>query len=709
MFAIASVLLATACENPDTLAPRAPRMLDAPGALRASAAVAGAGPLLSGVRANVCADVAGGTGAAPGPGAPLQAFTCHGGANQQFALQPSGQITAYGGARCLDVWGAVANDGDPVVAWTCHGGSNQRWTRTAAGELRSAVNGKCLDLWGAQGQDGARLVVWSCHGGANQKWTLTDPGAPSVTLPAPAPTKPVDSAIAPVFAPRPITAGATANVGVAELPRVLLDTRAPAPTGRTIDVAVGGDLQAALDAAQPGDVVVLPAGATYVGNFVLRPKAGMTAGQWITVRTAGQLPAEGTRVGPADAAQMPKLLTPNFGAAVQTAAHAQGWRLTGLEIGLAPSTTSATALVLFGSGGADQNTLAQVPSRLVLDRSYVHAPPAGDVRRCIALNSASTAVIDSHVSECHSHNGDSQAIVGWNGPGPFKIANNRLEGAHEVIVLGGADPSVPGLVPGDVEIRRNHVTRPLSWKGVWGVKNLVEFKAGQRVLLEANVFENSWADGQSYAFMFWSANADGHALWSITQDVTFRYNVVRNVADGFNLADRYNASLPRARRITIAHNVLTGLGAQGGGGRLVLVLGQLEGVTVANNTGFGGASDVLFGTTDQPIPSFVFRDNVTGGHSTLQSGMGNGVLAMQALQIPATSVRGNVFAAGKGPGAVPAGNAYAPSQSAVGFVDLAGGNLALSAASPFRTSSTGGSTPGADVAMVRQLTAGVVR
>jgi nitrous oxidase accessory protein NosD len=46
----------------------------------------------------------------------------------------------------------------------------------------------------------------------------------------------------------------------------------------TIRVAAGGNLQAALDAAQPGDVILLPPGATFLGNFVLRVKSGSSFG-----------------------------------------------------------------------------------------------------------------------------------------------------------------------------------------------------------------------------------------------------------------------------------------------------------------------------------------------------------------------------------------------------------------------------------------------
>src|SRR5262249_7935956 len=58
-----------------------------------------------------------------------------------------------------------------------------------------------------------------------------------------------------------------------ELPRTYLDTTYKLPTGgATISVGAGDDLQAAIDEANPGDVIVLEAGATFTGNFVLHNK-----------------------------------------------------------------------------------------------------------------------------------------------------------------------------------------------------------------------------------------------------------------------------------------------------------------------------------------------------------------------------------------------------------------------------------------------------
>src|SRR2546426_839319 len=110
----------------------------------------------------------------------------------------------------------------------------------------------------------------------------------------------------------------------------------------------------------------------------------------------------------------------------------------------------------------------------------------------IAMNSASTAVIDSYISDFKDTK-DSLAIASWNGPGPFKIVNNYLEAAGENVMFGGLDPAIPNLVPADIEIRGNHFFKPTAWRGVWAaVKNLFELKNARRVLIEGNIFENKW-------------------------------------------------------------------------------------------------------------------------------------------------------------------------------------------------------------------------
>ena len=187
--------------------------------------------------------------------------------------------------------------------------------------------------------------------------------------------------------------------------------------------------------------------------------------------------------------------------------------------------------------------------------------------------------------------------MGWNGPGPYKIVDNYLKGAGEVIMFGGADPTVANNVPSDIEIRRNHITRPTAWKGLWSVKNLLELKMGQRVLVEANVLENNWVDAQAGAAVIMNSNnQDGACTWCITSDVTFRSNVVRNTPAGFAFADHgsnggVNPS-QAMRRVTVTNNRV--LGVSDAGGRMFQISGDIDGLTITNNSAVGGSMDAFF-------------------------------------------------------------------------------------------------------------------
>jgi len=329
-----------------------------------------------------------------------------------------------------------------------------------------------------------------------------------------------------------------------ELPRVFLQTglNLTPVTGKTIHVAAGDDLQAALDRAAPGDEVVIQAGATFTGNFTLPAKGG--EGKWITIRTSdlAHLPQEGVRVSPEHAAAMPKLVDPNGNAAIGTVPHAAFYRLIGLDITVSPQVENCWALVSLGQGQESQKDLEGIPHDLLLDRLYVHGDPKHNCFRTISLNSARTSVINCFLSEGHAVGFDAQAIGGFSGPGPYKIVNCQLEGSGENLMFGGADPSVPDLVPSDIEFRYNTCFKPLTWKigdptyaGIpWCVKNLFELKNARRVLIEGNTFENNWVHAQAgTAILFTVRNQDGKAPWSAVQDVTFINNRLRNSPSGF--------------------------------------------------------------------------------------------------------------------------------------------------------------------------------
>src|SRR5579883_3447155 len=200
--------------------------------------------------------------------------------------------------------------------------------------------------------------------------------------------------------------------------------------GRTIHVNTSAELQPALDKASPGDTIALSPGVRYTGNFRLRAKAG---NEWITITTAQpeRLPPTGTRLTPAHAAVLPKLISANNMRALEADPGAHHYRLAGLEI--APAAGVYT-LGLLAIGQTDNPRPAGVPHDFVIEHVYIHGDPTVGGKYGIRLEAAQVTVSDSTISDIKSDSQDSQAITGCNGPGPFTLVNNFLEAAGENVM-----------------------------------------------------------------------------------------------------------------------------------------------------------------------------------------------------------------------------------------------------------------------------------
>lgn len=223
----------------------------------------------------------------------------------------------------------------------------------------------------------------------------------------------------------------------------------------------GQNLQTVLNAAVPGDVILLEAGAEFVGNFTLPVKTGDTP---IVVQSAAadQLPGDGARIAPAHAPQLARIRSANANPALKTAAGAHHWQLRYLEF---PANQDGYGdIVQIGDGSSAQNTVAKIPHHIVLSHLYVHGDRVFGQKRCIALNAASVVIRDSHVSDCKGVGNDTQAIGGWNGIGPYEIVNNYLEAAGENVLFGGSDPSIANLVPNGILVQSNYFSRPMAWR-----------------------------------------------------------------------------------------------------------------------------------------------------------------------------------------------------------------------------------------------------
>lgn len=333
------------------------------------------------------------------------------------------------------------------------------------------------------------------------------------------------------------------------LTALLILLAATAVHAETIVVPAGGNLQAAINAAtQMSDTTIIVQAEAAYSNIFLPVKSGTA---FITIQSsrASELP-EGVRVSPAQSALFAKVQSIIAAEpAIQTAPGAHHYRFIGIEVSTATPTTVVYDLVRFGDGRATQNTLASVPRSLSIDRSWIHGFSDQDVQRGLSMQCADCEVINSYLSDIHMEGIEAQGIASWNGPGPLRIINNEVQASTQGILIGGADPASEAFTPSNITILRNHLFKPLSWKvgdpsyagKHWTVKNILEFKNAKNAIVDGNVFENNWTDGQDgKAVLLTVRNQECSAPWSTVQNVSFTNNILRGAEGAFNLLGRDN-------------------------------------------------------------------------------------------------------------------------------------------------------------------------
>jgi hypothetical protein len=586
----------------------------------------------------------------------------------------------------------------------------------------------------------------------------------------------------------------------------------------TILVARGGNLQTALDSAQPGDTVLLEEGAEFVGNFVLPVKSGTTP---ITLRTSAPdtvLPPSGTRIQPSQKGLLARLRSPNSDAALRTAVGAHHWTVKYLEF--AANYEGNGDIVQIGDGSSAQDTIDKVPHHITLTHLYVHGDSLWGQKRGIALNAASVTIRDSYVADCKGVGQDTQAIGGWNGPGPYTIENNYLEAAGENVMFGGADPSILNLVATGITFRRNYVTRPMSWRNpilstpggvtaaretggslrdgvyayrvvaqgvargnvtpeieirstasaeatatatggasavrvrwqavagateyrvygrsagaqalywtvtgtqfldtgaagtseavptkagqVWNVKNIFELKSARNVVVEENIFENHWKEGQpGFAIVLTPRNSNGGCNWCVVENVRFEYNLLVNLASGFNVLG-YDGGHPtkQTNHLALRHNVATGMNTSlGGPGRFMQIGEGPRDIVLEHNTVDANGSGVVYvygGSSTDPLEVYglemranAARHGSYGIHGTY-FGYGNDTLSHYYPD----NVFDNNYLAGASASHYPSGTiVLAPFEDQ--FADAAAGDYTIRAGSVLKGGALDGSDVGADYA-----------
>lgn len=562
--------------------------------------------------------------------------------------------------------------------------------------------------------------------------------------------------------------------GPAQLPVVTVGSSmadSPAP-GSVISVAAGGDFKGALNSAQCGDTIQLAAGATFVGPFTV-PAKGCNDQNWIIIRTSSpdsSLPPEGTRLTPCYAGVGSLQGRPQYScsnpANVLSKIEMQGggtgpivfadganfYRFVGLEITRANGISGSAAL-LSNQGSADH---------IIVDRSWLHGNPQDETADGYATSGGTyIAVIDSYFNDFHCYESctDSHAVSGGTGDhqdGPYLIQNNFLEAAGEAIMFGGGEAT---LTPTDIEIIGNHFWKPWQWMqgnnpfvgGLNGnpfiVKNHLELKNAVRVLVEANILENSWGGFTQTGFGVLVSPKNQHKpggtggvcpLCQVT-DVTIRYSRISHAGGGIVLATDLAASgrdgggpALAGTRWSLHDLVLDDISKNYVGEGYMFEVSNgwpknpLNSVTINHITGFPDAQAGAFmmgnQETNPQMYGFVFTNSIatTGRYPIWNTGGGSTSCAFQ--NIPVTSLttcfttytfnyNGLVGAPPRyNPSTWPAGNMFAASPSIVQFVNYNngnGGNYQLLPASPYVNAGSDGRNLGADIVGLNAALAGV--
>jgi hypothetical protein len=444
---------------------------------------------------------------------------------------------------------------------------------------------------------------------------------------------------------------ASAQKPVAELPRVYIDTTWSRPSGGTTRSAhTSAELSNALAKSVPGDVIVLDAGVVYTGNFKVPAKSNPNK-QWVYVISSAysSLPAPGTRVAPTDAANMPKIVSPNASQALSFADGSNHWRFAGIEVYSASTYKPPGYSNFYAYALIDKVTYPSVtlPDSIVFDRVYVHGDDTHDVQRGISANYSNTALVDSYISDIHMGGTDVQAYGAWETPGPIKVVNNYLSAATENLHFGGAGGPNNPYIPSDMEIRDNYLFKPLSWVpmsypsgNALVVKNAFELKSARRVLFEHNTIENVWMSAQAgYAIVLTVRTSQSGDI-AVVDDITITNNILKNVTAGFNAgaADDVCANGPKSypncknagsqERWYIGNNLVTFYDPtiKGGGRNLLIafqpgfdhikgVQGVVHDVVVQHNTIVPSASgqcwsSVYFGVARMKPPLTNLTSNI---------------------------------------------------------------------------------------------------
>jgi hypothetical protein len=381
----------------------------------------------------------------------------------------------------------------------------------------------------------------------------------------------------------------TAVQVLAELP--------PEPSARRL-VKAGTNLQAAVDEAS---VVELEAGASF---------------EAVTLRT-------GQAIYGAPGAAIRGVGIP----AIHVLAGARGVYVDGVDC-----FSTHNCVVQVG----DNETQARVedaPTAIRFERVRV---PSHRGKRGFELHGMGVTLIDCSVDDTYDPaRRDSQAIYVANSPGDILIEGGSYAAGSEIVLMGGAPTTIPGLIPQNIVLKDAKLIRPLSWRtdGTYRkAKNILEVKSGKGIVVKGCTLAGCWPEGgqQSEAIML-TPTIDGSRTdppqVSHVSDVLIEDCQIYDCGSILNIIGRDNSSYTPEATANVVLRRVTG---------------------VASRARFGGRGQVLMAGVE--VGSLTVEDSVfvVDGSSTIYTHLGGyvtstgqalaGRYAVQALTVQRTII-----------------------------------------------------------------------
>ena len=277
-------------------------------------------------------------------------------------------------------------------------------------------------------------------------------------------------------------------------------------------------------------------------------------------------------------------------------------------------------LVTFGANGRN----------IVLDRCWIHGRGFPTrLQGAVSFSADDSALVDSVVADVNSWrpltrqggSADSGAHGYFAGVATplvlgdvsrVVIRNNLFENCVGITIFAESLRATSYLSPRDIVITGNtfhnddrlRAGSATSDGRYYGIRHTIEFKRGERLLIEGNVFEGNWADwtpvGPAIGLLTRGAGPEPN---NRIQDVTIRDNIFRRVSTAIHMLSTDDQidqpSLPTAR-VAIENNLFegvdfyqmrstpSGIGLIGPstnyGGQVVFASGAFEDLSITRNT-----------------------------------------------------------------------------------------------------------------------------